>query len=182
MDKEGLRKELLGKLSLLSNEEILAASFSLTNQLIKLLHSIPELVGQIGAAYLPLKAEVAPVYQELLHKIPLDLAFPILKNGEMSFGIPHGLPKGGTWLDPPYSEVEPLWFLVPGVGFDLKGARLGRGKGFYDRYFEERSGLRIGLALSGQIVEKIPVESHDSHMDFIITESFCWEVSQQKRF
>jgi len=159
-----------------------ALSFSLTNQLIKLLHSLPELIGQIGAAYLPLRAEVAPVYQELLHKIPLDLAFPVLIEGEMSFGIPQGMPKGGTWLDPPYSLVEPQWFLVPGVGFDLNGARLGRGKGFYDRYLEERIGLRIGLAWSEQIIERIPVESHDCHMDFIITESFCWDVSQQKRF
>lgn len=182
MDKASLRNELLRKLSLLSNDEIVGLSFSLTNQIIKLLHSLPELTGQIGAAYLPLKNEIAPIYQELLHKVPVDLAYPVLINGEMGFGISQGLPRGGTWMDPPFVQVEPQWILVPGVGFDLNGGRLGRGKGFYDRYLEDKMALRIGLAWSEQIVDKVPVESHDSHMDYIITEKFCWDVEQQKKF
>lgn len=85
-------------------------------------------------------------------------------------------------MDPPYSLVDPEWILVPGVGFDLTGARLGRGKGYFDQYLEDSLALRIGLAWSGQMKEKIPVESHDCHMDYIITESFCWDVAEQKRF
>lgn len=183
MEKSVLRKELLAKLSSLPNDEIVTLSFSLTKQLVKFLYMNPELMGQIGSAYMPLKAEVAPAYQELLHEVPLNLAFPVLVDGEMGFGIPQGMPKGGTWLEPPYALVTPSWILVPGVGFDLSGARLGRGKGFYDRYLEgEDDALRIGLAWSKQIVDKVPVESHDCHMDFIITEDFCWDVNQQKRF
>ena len=182
MDKVSLRNILLTRLEALPNESVQSLSFSLTNQLIKLLSSLPELHGQVGAGYLPLKAEIAPVYQELLKAVPLSLAFPLLKDSEMLFGIPHGMPKGSTWLEPPYLEVEPEWFLVPGVGFDLSGARLGRGKGFYDRYFENKNVLKIGLAWSEQIVEKLPVEKHDCHMDFIITEEFCWDVNQQERF
>lgn len=182
MDKVSLRTELLKKLSSLSNDKITELSLSLTHQLIKLLHSIPELADHVGAAYLPFRAEIAPVYQELMHKHPVDLAFPVLEKGAMAFGIPQGIPKGGTWMDPPYALVEPQWILVPGVAFDLEGARLGRGKGFYDRYLEDKPALRIGIAWSEQIVEKVPVESHDCHMDYLITESFCWNVSQQKRF
>jgi 5-formyltetrahydrofolate cyclo-ligase len=182
VEKDSLRNELLRKLSSLSYDELVKLSFSLTNQLIKLLSSLPELSGQIGAGYLPLKAEIAPVYQELFHQIPLTLAYPVLVRGEMHFGIPQGIPKGGTWMDPPYVVVEPSWVMVPGVGFDLRGARLGRGKGYFDRFLEDREVLKIGLAWSEQIVDKIPVESHDRHMDFIITESFCWDVDQQKRF
>lgn len=131
---------------------------------------------------MPLRAEVAPVYQELLHKYPVTLAFPVLFEGEMFFGVPNGMPKGKTWLEPPYSLAEPKWFLVPGVGFDLNGARLGRGKGFYDRYLETRNVLKIGVAWSEQLVTKIPIEQHDAHMDFIITESFCWNVREQEKF
>lgn len=109
------------------------------------------------------------------------MAFPILKEQEMSFGVPNGLPKGKTWLEPPYVEVRPEWFLVPGLAFDISGARLGRGKGFYDRYFAKNNGLKIGLAWSEQVLADIPVEDHDSYMDFIITEKFCWNVKQQKR-
>ncbi len=182
MDKESLRNDLLSRLSSLSNDTILSLSFSLTNQLIKLISSLPELHGQVGAGYLPLKDEVAPVYQELFRAVPLSLAYPILFEGEMLFGIPNGMPKGATWLEPPYHPAEPEWFLVPGVGFDLNGARLGRGKGYYDRYLEGKNFLKIGLAWSEQIVEKIPVEQHDCYMDFIITEEFCWDVNQQERF
>jgi 5-formyltetrahydrofolate cyclo-ligase len=182
VEKEVVRQGLLTKLSLLSTDEIYSLSFALTNQLIKLFHSIPELSSQIGAAYLPFKVELAPVFQELLRQMPVSLSYPILKEGQMKFAIPQGLPRGSAWLDPPYVEVEPEWLLVPGLGFDWSGARLGRGGGFYDRYLEDKEALRIGLCWSEQIVEKIPVDSHDCYMDFIITEKFCWDVDQQEKF
>lgn len=131
---------------------------------------------------MPFKTEIAPIYQELLREVPLNLSYPVLEKGEMKFGMPHGFPKGSTWLDQPYKVVEPKWIFVPGLGFDLDGARLGRGKGFYDRFLEDRMALRIGLCWTGQLLEKIPVEGHDCHMDFIITESFCFDVSLQKKF
>lgn len=131
---------------------------------------------------MPLKSEIAPMYQELMHAVPLDLAFPVLVNGQMSFGIPNGMPKGGVWLDWPYHLIEPQWFLVPGLGFDFSGARLGRGKGYYDRYLEDKDLLTIGIAWSEQVIEKIPMEQHDCYMDFIITEEFCWDVGQQVKF
>lgn len=181
--KQNLRSELLLKLSKLSNDEIQSLNFQLTNQLIKLFTYIPEIESQIGAGYLPLKAEIAPAYQELLRSVPVSLAYPVLIEGQMLFGIPNGMPKGATWLEQPYHLVNPDWFLVPGVGFDLNGARLGRGKGFYDRHLEHRpDAIKIGLAWTEQIVEKIPVEQHDCHMDFIITEKYCWNVSQQEQF
>lgn len=131
---------------------------------------------------MPLKAEIAPAYQELLKAYPCSLAFPILHEGEMLFGIPNGMPKGTTWLEPPYVPADPEWMLVPGVGFDFKGARLGRGRGFYDRYLSDKNVLTIGLAWTEQIVSKVPVEQHDCHMDFLITEEYCWDVSRQEKF
>lgn len=180
MNKEDLRKELLAKLASLSDEKIISLSFSLTQQLIKLFQTLPGQQSQIGAAYLPLRNEIAPVYQELLRSVPLMLSYPVLREGEMVFGMTEGLPSGSPWLDTPYTVVEPKWFLVPGVGFSTLGQRLGRGKGYYDRFLETHAGIKIGLAWSGQLKENIPVESHDCHMDFIVTENFCWDVNQQK--
>jgi 5-formyltetrahydrofolate cyclo-ligase len=63
--------------------------------------------------------------------------------------------------------------VVPGICFDLeKGARLGFGRGFYDRFL---SGCRpsttlIGLAFASQLTKKIPCTRQDVHMDKIITE------------
>lgn len=182
MVKVSLRNELLLRLSSLPFDDLQSLSLKLTNQLIKFFSSYPGLTSQIGGAYLPLKAEIAPVYQELLRGIPLNLSYPVLIQGEMQFAIPNGMPKGGTWLEPPYHLANPEWLLVPGVGFDLQGARLGRGKGFYDRYLADKDVLSIGLAWSEQIVKKIPVEEHDFHMDYIITEGFCWDVNRQEKF
>lgn len=184
MVKSSLRNELLSKLNSLPNESVLSLSFKLTHQLIKFLSHHPELHGQVGASFLPFRREIAPVYQELLKAVPVGLAFPILVEDEMLFALPNGMPKGATWLEAPYLPIDPEWFLVPAVGFELvTGARLGRGKGFYDRYFyEKKNVLKIGLAWTEQIVAKIPVEKHDCHMDFIITEEFCWDVKQQEKF
>ena len=59
--------------------------------------------------------------------------------------------------------------LVPGLAFDFAGGRLGRGKGFYDRFLANARGLRVGVCFEDQIVDPVPKESHDARMDFVIT-------------
>ena len=169
MSKEFLRSQLLRKLSALSQNEIQGFSFSLTNQIIKFFKSKPELQSQIGAGFLPLKAEIAPVYQELLKGVPLTIAYPILKGELMSFAIPDGLPRGGIWLQEPFKEVTPDWLFIPGLGFDLKGARLGRGKGFYDRLLADVRGSKCGVAFDEQLVATVPVGPRDIPLNCILT-------------
>ncbi len=59
--------------------------------------------------------------------------------------------------------------MVPGVGFDLSGHRLGRGKGFYDRLLVQVSGCKCGVAFDEQVVAVLPVEPHDVVLDCIVT-------------
>ena len=59
--------------------------------------------------------------------------------------------------------------LAPGVGFDLTGRRLGRGKGFYDRLLREVTGTKCGIGFEPQVVKEIPVEVHDIHLNCILT-------------
>lgn len=59
--------------------------------------------------------------------------------------------------------------LVPGVGFDLTGRRLGRGKGFYDRLLAEIPETTCGVCFDEQIVGEIPTEPHDVRMDYVLT-------------
>jgi 5-formyltetrahydrofolate cyclo-ligase len=59
--------------------------------------------------------------------------------------------------------------LVPGVAFDLRGNRLGRGRGYYDRLLAEVAGPRCGVAFDAQIVAGLPREAHDLKMDLIVT-------------
>jgi 5-formyltetrahydrofolate cyclo-ligase len=62
--------------------------------------------------------------------------------------------------------------VVPGMGFDLKGNRLGRGGGFYDRLLSHSSfrGVNCGLALEEQIIEKVPVLDHDVPLNMLVTD------------
>ena len=67
-------------------------------------------------------------------------------------------------------EVEPAevdWVLVPGVAFDDRGFRLGRGGGYYDRLLPglRPDARRWALILSAQWVDRVPIEPHDQALD-----------------
>lgn len=182
MKKDELRKSFLKQLSLLSSSDVEMINKSLTQQLIKFFSIFPELSSQIGGSFLPLKKEVAPLNKELMNSISQKMAYPILSDGKMQFAWPLQKAQGQTWLELPYQEVQPYWLIIPGVAFDLSGGRLGRGRGFYDRYLTTHKVVKVGVIWSEQLREKVPLETHDVLMDFIITEKFCWDVTQQKRF
>jgi len=63
--------------------------------------------------------------------------------------------------------------LVPGLAFDRQGNRLGRGKGYYDRFLRRLPAdvLTIGLAFEGMIHERIPHDENDYPVKIVITES-----------
>ena len=60
--------------------------------------------------------------------------------------------------------------LVPCVGLDNQGNRIGYGFGFYDKYLEGNNAVKIALSYSKQIVKTIPVSKNDVKMDWIVTE------------
>jgi 5-formyltetrahydrofolate cyclo-ligase len=67
--------------------------------------------------------------------------------------------------------------LVPGVGFDVSGRRLGRGQGFYDRLLAGVAGIKCGVAFDQQVVAQIPADRHDVRMNFILTQTRWLETS-----
>ncbi|MCS7278439.1 MAG: 5-formyltetrahydrofolate cyclo-ligase [Thermodesulfobacteriaceae bacterium] len=78
-------------------------------------------------------------------------------------------------LEPPLSapliEVSQLDLIfVPGVAFDLYKGRLGYGVGFYDRVLAQTKALKVGVAFSFQIFERLPLEEHDQRVDLVVTE------------
>lgn len=66
--------------------------------------------------------------------------------------------------------------IVPGLGFDRKGTRLGFGKGCYDRFLANYKGLKIGVCYEFQLFDEIPSDEYDVPMDIIVTESGCYAV------
>jgi len=63
--------------------------------------------------------------------------------------------------------------VVPGRAFDRNCNRLGRGKGYFDRFLKRfgKGKKVIGLAFSEQVFEKIPVDENDVKVDIVVTES-----------
>ena len=73
----------------------------------------------------------------------------------------------------PSCRVVPLnrldLMLVPGVAFDARGGRLGRGQGFYDRLLTGGRGTKCGVAFDEQIVDAVPVGPQDIPLNCILT-------------
>lgn len=92
---------------------------------------------------------------------------------------PHMLKQGvyGIWEpDPALAEEADVSHLdaiiVPGVAFDSKGGRMGYGGGYYDRFLATLKKLPflVGVGFSIQVVEHVPLESHDVLLDAVVTE------------
>ena len=67
--------------------------------------------------------------------------------------------------------------MVPGVAFDRRGARMGHGKGYYDKLLQDARPETplVALAFECQLFDEVPVDEHDIYMDKIITEKAIYE-------
>jgi 5-formyltetrahydrofolate cyclo-ligase len=83
-----------------------------------------------------------------------------------AFGIKE--PVGG--VEEPLRQMSAV--LVPGLAFDRFGARLGRGRGYYDRALSSVTALKIGICSKDQVIDRIPTEPFDIGMDFVATDYF----------
>lgn len=139
---------------------------------------------QVVAAYVAMRSEVDPaplVAAAYAHGIAIGLPV-VLPGGGLVFRrhepghllVPGGF---GTMVPPEAAApVDPDVVIVPLVGFDHAGTRLGYGKGHYDRTIAalRARGLSptlIGVAFSVQEVDTIPHEPHDVRLDVIVTET-----------
>jgi 5-formyltetrahydrofolate cyclo-ligase len=90
------------------------------------------------------------------------------------FGILEPDPEWVT-VDPRELTEGPLLILAPGLAFDRALRRIGRGKGYYDRFLARaRSGPQecqvVGLTLAEQVVEEVPVGPQDQLLDGLISD------------
>ena len=85
-------------------------------------------------------------------------------------------PLGNSEPDPSRCKVVPIdcidIALIPGFAFDEKGGRIGTGHGYYDRFIPKLpvTTRKISLAFEEQIIQQVPMESHDRYVDIIITD------------
>lgn len=84
---------------------------------------------------------------------------------DLSEGAYHIMePMGAPFKD--FSQIDVA--LIPGLAFDTNGHRLGRGKGYYDRFLTAFTGKTIGVCFDFQKVAEVPVDAHDVAVDRVV--------------
>ena len=71
--------------------------------------------------------------------------------------------------------------VTPGLAFDARGGRLGRGAGFYDRFLSQVGfrGTACGLGLDEQVVEEVPCEAHDVRLALVVSDQRICRVKRE---
>ena len=128
--------------------------------------------------YYPIHSEmnVLPILQ-FIERLGIIVCLPITVGDILAYRewkIGANLYKKGKLLEPDLNAkvIIPDLLIIPLLGFDREGHRIGYGKGFYDRYMKEnRIAVKIGITFSSQeIKNQSPFEEHDEKLDYIITE------------
>ncbi|CAA6605749.1 conserved hypothetical protein [Rhodospirillaceae bacterium LM-1] len=149
-------------------------------------HALPHLPcppGSIVTGYWPVGSEMDPRPLMLaLQDKGCRLALPVVVGrGEplafCAFNFDDALAPGLMGTPEPTADKErldPDILLVPLLGFDKRGLRLGQGGGFYDRTLEslrrQRHVFALGIAYAAQEVASLPFLAHDQKLDAIATE------------
>ncbi len=174
-DKRNIRQSIRAKIATLSAEDKATLSSQIFNK-IAYLKEIKQ--ASIVALFVSLADEpqTSNFINQLLSR-QIKVVVPRIEGEEMEFyDISEGIATGAFGIMEPTSK-EPIdpskidVMIVPGVAFTQQGARLGRGKGFYDKYLSH-SGFRartIGVCYPCQIVETLPTEEHDKVLDCVIS-------------
>lgn len=132
----------------------------------------------IVGGYWPMKSEldIEPLLNQLIEK-GFRCALPcitseglIYRRWEPLAPLEKGLFQALEPL-PTAPVIIPNVLLVPLLAFDKEGHRLGYGQGHFDRFLHQNKVLTIGVGFKGQEVEKIPRQTHDFALDYILTEA-----------
>ena len=79
---------------------------------------------------------------------------------------------------PEISDFSESLCIVPALAFDLRGYRIGYGKGFYDRFLSTFNGVSLGLAYDKFVTDVLPHDATDQNVDIIITEGRVYNVKK----
>jgi 5-formyltetrahydrofolate cyclo-ligase len=138
--------------------------------------------GEVVALYWPIRDELD--CKPLLTRL-MDAGQPVCLPVVVGDGLPLEMrlwqdgaplyPSGFGTLAPPEDAplATPDVIVMPLLGFDRTGTRLGYGGGYYDRTLEvlPKAPRLIGYAFAGQEVERVPREQHDVPLDAVVTEN-----------
>lgn len=175
--KHALRGKLMDARDDMATEDAIAAAEAAAKNALDYL--LPLEKGTNVALYWPLQNEIDPrMLLADLERRGVSISLPAVITPDSPLEFRHyatgdALERGVFNTRHPMPDapkVVPDIIVVPGLGFDREGYRIGYGGGFYDRTIALYEGARaIGFAFSGQIIEDVPRAEHDRQLEAIIT-------------
>lgn len=186
--KAKIRREIIAKRNSLTHEDVMEKSAVIQKRLLELpVYRESKTIGlyanfnnEVSTSIVFEKAldDGKKVLFPCIRKADKELAFfPVRGLDELESG-PFGI------MTPPCIEgvcdcIGDLdLLLIPGVSYDFKGGRIGYGGGFYDRTLHKVARLPfiVALAYEFQVLDEVPVLSHDIRVNAVVTERrviFC---------
>lgn len=173
--KRPLRARLIAERRAVPADELASGSEAIVRRILEL--SEIE-AAKVVTLYQPMKGELAvePLWRALGAR-GVACLFPRVVKGSkvLAFGTADSLAPGVLGIHEPapgserdLSEIDV--FIVPGVGFDETGGRMGHGAGYYDTTLAAAPrALRIGACLDRFLLPELPRESHDQPIDLLVT-------------
>ncbi|MBQ9760253.1 MAG: 5-formyltetrahydrofolate cyclo-ligase [Clostridia bacterium] len=177
--KKEVRAKLRARREQISNEQLrersqqivsrIAASSQLANADLLLLYA------PIGKELnlLPLvrvaRAKGIPVAFPISDPETCTLTFRILKEDQRLNAGTYNIPEPPA--DAPIAKpTERTLCILPGLSFTPNGARIGYGKGYYDRFLDTFPGIAVGAVLDAMLCKRLPTEAHDHSVSLLFTE------------
>ena len=175
-DKKRVRELLAQKRRLLSKEDIAEQS----SKVVAAVEQMPLFQSaKTVLIYYPTHNEVDLLSLIKRYKKEKTFLFPVVHRKTMTACPYEGnakMHRGKFNIPEPTTEpyvADIDLILVPGVGFDKRGNRLGRGGGYYDKFITRlgRKTLLVGVGYDFQLVEEVPANRWDKRLDYVVTPS-----------
>jgi 5-formyltetrahydrofolate cyclo-ligase len=181
--KNELREEITKKLAELTDKEIAEKTKAIENRLFDFANFLE---AKIALMYVHKKGEV-PTGNILRRSYDYNKLVVLPAYDTENFDMTpmkidnlakdlHLGPRGILEPDAARCKIVPIEridiAIIPAIALDEKGGRIGSGEGYYDRLIPRLAitTRKVALALEHQIITQVPIESHDKHVDIIITE------------
>ena len=180
MDKQQLRNQIKESLKKVSDNDLKTYSEIILLNLVSIIKKNPEIKNILS--YTPhFQGEIDLLPLENIFKDTHNFFYPVIANNNLEFYKRTNFEKfiiGKFGILEPHKDecfiVEshtPAIVLIPGLAFDSKNNRLGRGLGYYDKFLSINKSanlIKIGVCLEFQMFEYVPIDSNDIKMDLVL--------------
>lgn len=182
--KQEIRDEIASRIATLKPEVVAEKTKAIEDRLFEFANFLE---SRIALLYMPAANEVATLdiversfaYSKIIVLPAFDpetYQMTLMKIDVPEKDLIEG-PRGNLEPNPERCKAVPIDCLdiaiIPAIALDEKGGRIGLGQGYYDRLIPNLpiTTRKVGLVFENQIVPLVPQESHDKHVDIIVTEA-----------